>query len=279
MRNIYITFLFLIFCSMAYAQEQAKYRVTYDCDAQVVTGKTNTYRWTLDIGETTAVFYNNNYRLYSSELAKVKAQGGDNAMIDQLPVISGKYFPKNDLQIVVGSPDKGEYIYYKQVLNSGLKYVDALPVIEWQLTDSTKTICEYECKQAVGSVYGRTWTVWYSIELPLNYGPYILNGLPGLIMAARDSEGLFDFKAVGVENAPGNALVSVYKEDSHQKCTRKRFLQLRSESEGINKDQLVDRILSQRTSGEKVIVYTVSGTDAKVDNEVEVPKYNHLDKE
>ena len=130
MRNIYITFLFLIFCSMAHAQEQAKYRVTYDCDAQVVTGKTNTYRWTLDIGETTAVFYNNNYRLYSSELAKVKAQGGDNAMIDQLPVISGKYFPKNDLQIVVGSPDKGEYIYYKQVLNSGLKYVDALPVIE-----------------------------------------------------------------------------------------------------------------------------------------------------
>ena len=49
--------------------------------------------------------------------------------------------------------------------------------------------------------------------------------------------------------------------------------------EGINKDQLVDRILSQRASGEKVIVYTVSGTDAKVDNEVEVPKYNHLDKE
>ena len=29
MRNIYITFFFLIFCSMAYAQGQAKYRVTY----------------------------------------------------------------------------------------------------------------------------------------------------------------------------------------------------------------------------------------------------------
>ena len=66
---------------------------------------------------------------------------------------------------------------------------------------------------------------------------------------------------------------------NHQKCTRKRFLQLRSESEGINKDQLVDRILGQRIPGEKVIVYTVSGTDAKIDNEVEVPKYNHLDKE
>ncbi len=278
-KNIYITILALLYGFTVNAQEQAKYRVIYDCDAQIVTGNLNIYRWMLDIGDTTAVFYNKNYRLYDSELTKVKAQGGDNAMIDQLPVIGGKYSPKNDLQIIVGNPKRGKYTYYKQVLSSDLKYEDQVPSIKWQLNDSTKTICEYECKQAVGSVYGRTWTVWYSIELPLNYGPYILNGLPGLIMAARDSEGLFDFKAVGVENAPENALVSVYKEDSHQKCTRKRFLQLRSESEGINKDQLVDRILSQRTSGEKVIVYTVSGTDAKVDNEVEVPKYNHLDKE
>ena len=44
------------------AQERAKYRVIYDCDAQIVTGKTNTYRWTLDIGDTTAVFYNKNYK-------------------------------------------------------------------------------------------------------------------------------------------------------------------------------------------------------------------------
>ena len=277
--RIIATLLFLVFCSSVSSQEHAKYRITYDCDAQIVTGKTNTYRWTLDIGETTAVFYNNNHRLYSSELAKVKAQGGDKAMIDQLPVIGGKYFPKNDLQIVIGSPEKGKYTYYKQVLTSGLKYEETIPNVEWQLTDSTKTICEYECKQAVGSIYGRTWTVWYTTELPLNYGPYVLNGLPGLIMAARDADGLFDFNAVGIENAPEDATISVYDEGNHQKCTRKRFLEMRSESEGINKDQLVDRILSQRAAGENVIVYSISGTDAKNNAEVEVPKYNHLDKE
>ena len=37
--------------------------------------------------------------------------------------------------------------------------------------------------------------------------------------------------------------------------------------------------MSQRASGEKVIVYTLSGTDAKDHAEIEVPKYNHLDKE
>ncbi len=33
------------------AQEPVKYRITYDCDAQSVTGKPNTYRWALDIDE------------------------------------------------------------------------------------------------------------------------------------------------------------------------------------------------------------------------------------
>lgn len=274
----YITFL-LLFSLTANAQEQAKFRIIYDCDAQIITGKTNTYRWTLDIGDSTAVFYNKNYRLYNDELSRVKAQGGYNAMIDQLPIIGGKYSPKNDLQIIVGNPKKGKYTYYKQVLSSGLKYEDQIPIIEWQLIDSTKTVCEYECRQAIGSIYGRTWTVWYTTELPLNYGPYILCGLPGLIMAAKDSEGLFDFNVVGIEKAPKNTFISIYEESNHQKCSRKRFLELRFDSEGINKDQLVDRILNQRASGEKVIVYTVSGVDAKDNAQVEVPKYNHLDKE
>ena len=277
-KNIYITFL-LLFSLTSNAQEQAKFRIIYDCDAQIITGKTNTYRWTLDIGDSTAVFYNKNYRLYNDELSKVKAQGGYNAMIDQLPIIGGKYSPKNDLQIIVGNPKKGKYTYYKQVLSSGLKYEDQIPIIEWQLIDGTKTICEYECRQAIGSIYGRTWTVWYTTELPLNYGPYILCGLPGLIMAAKGSEGLFDFNVVGIEKAPKNTFISIYEESNHQKCSRKRFLELRFDSEGINKDQLVDRILNQRASGEKVIVYTVSGVDAKDNAQVEVPKYNHLDKE
>ena len=277
-KKIYITFLFL-FSLTSNAQDQAKFRIIYDCDAQIITGKTNTYRWTLDIGDSTAVFYNKNYRLYNDELSKVKAQGGYNAMIDQLPIIGGKYSPKNDLQIIVGNPKKGKYTYYKQVLSSGLKYEDQIPIIEWQLIDGTKTICEYECRQAIGSIYGRTWTVWYTTELPLNYGPYILCGLPGLIMAAKDSEGLFDFNVVGIEKAPKNTFISIYEESNHQKCSRKRFLELRFDSEGINKDQLVDRILNQRASGEKVIVYTVSGVDAKDNAQVEVPKYNHLDKE
>lgn len=261
------------------AQEPAKYRITYDCEAQIVTGKPNTYRWTLDIGEKSAVFYNENNMAFNREMAELRTTGDAMALIDQLPALGQKYPSKNDLQIVMDTPERGKYTYYKQVLNSGLKYEEELPRIEWQLTDSTRTICEYECKQAIGFMYGRTWTVWYAPELPLNYGPYVLNGLPGLIMAAKDSDSLFDFVVVGVENAPEDAVISAYGEDGYQKCTRKRFMEMRSESEGISRDQLVDRILNQTSPDAKVVVYSIDGVNAKETSKIEVPKYNHLDKE
>ena len=263
----------------AHAQEPAKYRITYDCDAQIVTGKPNTYRWTLDIGEKSAVFYNENNRAYNREMVELRATGDAMALIDQLPALGQKYPNKNDLQIVVDSQGRGKYSYYKQVLNSGLKYEEELPLIDWQLTDSTRTICEYECKQAIGYMYGRRWTVWYAPELPLSYGPYVLNGLPGLIMAAKDSDSLFDFVVVGIENAPEDAVISAFGEDGFQKCSRKRFLEMRSESEGISRDQLVDRILNQTSPDAKVVVYSIDGVNAKETSKIEVPKYNHLDKE
>ena len=43
------------------AQEKAVYRITYDCDA-LYSRTRDVYRWNLDIGSTTAVFYSPNWR-------------------------------------------------------------------------------------------------------------------------------------------------------------------------------------------------------------------------
>ena len=279
MRHVLLTFSFAMFFLAGYAQEHAKYRITYDCDAQIVTGKPNIYRWTLDIGEKSAVFYNESNRAFNREMAEIIATGDAMALIDQLPALGQKYPTKHDLQIVVGAPSNGKYTYIKQILASKLKYEEDLPVVEWQMTDSTKIICEYECQQAVGSMYGRTWTVWYASELPLNYGPYVLQGLPGLIMSAKDSEGLFDFVAVGVETAPEGAVISAYEAEDAQKCSRKRFLEMRSESEGMSQQQIVDRILNQNSDGSKKTVYAVLDENGKEISNQETPKKNFLDKE
>lgn len=271
--------LFVLSFTSVYGQDTAKYRIIYDCCAQILTGKPTVNRWTLDIGSSTAVFYNEDDRAFNQEMDKIRSTGDAFALIEQLPSLGAKYSSKYDLQIIVGLPEAGKYTYIKQILASKLKYEEELPIVEWQMTDSIKTICEYECQQAVGSIYGRTWTVWYAPELPLNYGPYVLQGLPGLIMAAKDSEGLFDFVAVGLETAPEGAVISAYEIEDAQKCSRKRFLEIRSESEGMSQQQVVDRILNQNSDGKKYTVYAVLDENGKEISNQETPKKNFLDKE
>lgn len=72
---------------------------------------------------------------------------------------------------------------------------DARP-IEWELEEEIDTVCGYECFKATGAYGGRSWTVWYAPEIPVPYGPWKLTGLPGLVLAARDAEGLHVFRAI-----------------------------------------------------------------------------------
>ena len=72
-------------------------------------------------------------------------------------------------------------------------YEEKLPQMSWETTGRDTTVCGYACLQAKAMVYGRDWTVWFAPEIPVSYGPYILGGLPGLILDAVDADGLFHF--------------------------------------------------------------------------------------
>ncbi len=277
-KNLFIL-LALLMTINSQAQEPALYHITYDCEAKSATGVAKLYRWSLDIGKTTAVFYNDNERGFNQDLAKLHVKGDPIKALEQMDALDKKYPTKNSLQVLLGSPQKDKYTYYNNILNSKLKYEEPMPKIAWQLSDSTKTINGYECRQAQGSLYGRTWTVWYATELPLNYGPYLLRGLPGLILDAADTEGCFHFTLAGIEKAADNKTVSLFMDKDAQKCTRKRYLKMRTETNGLSQQQIVDRILSQNA------VDTEAGSTVimdKKDNDIsdqKLPKKNFLDKE
>lgn len=74
-----------------------------------------------------------------------------------------------------------------------IKYGQQLPDIEWKLCDGSEVVSGYTCRKATGTMGGRTWSVWYAPEIPLQFGPWKLHGLPGLILRAED-EGNFRFE-------------------------------------------------------------------------------------
>ena len=108
-------------------------------------------------------------------------------------------------------------------------YEDKLPSLQWNVISETKELLGYTCQRATAGIGGRTWNVWFTLDIPVAEGPWLLGGLPGLILEAADSEGLFHFKAIELEN------VNVALEEPQSKriirCTKKEFLTLRKNYE------------------------------------------------
>ena len=79
------------------------------------------------------------------------------------------------------------------------KYKQQLPKIEWKLEKEEKKIKGVRCLKATCRFGGRDWTAWYAPEYAMPYGPYLFNGLPGLIMQVVDTKKNFAFKFKGIE--------------------------------------------------------------------------------
>jgi len=101
------------------------------------------------------------------------------------------------------------------------------PQINWQVGTQTKAIGGYTCQQATGQFGGRTYTAWFTPELPFPYGPWKLHGLPGLILEASDDRNEVRFEYAGFDKEPdggtplaipGDAIITTAKEFAKAKA-------------------------------------------------------------
>lgn len=104
---------------------------------------------------------------------------------------------------------------------------------DWQMQEGTKKVLEYECQKATCHFKGRDYTAWFTLDIPINDGPYKFYGLPGLILMIEDSEGMFRFNAVGIEQLTNVEIVSDRKNDFIV-CTPEQYRVVKKRAQETN---------------------------------------------
>jgi len=117
---------------------------------------------------------------------------------------------------------------------------ETIPFENWEITDDTITILNYLCHKATTFFRGRDYVAWFTQEIPVNDGPWKLYGLPGLILKAEDTENIFSFEAVGIQQLE-NEKIEMPKNENYISTTFEELRKFRKNkvsniSQGIMDD-------------------------------------------
>lgn len=88
---------------------------------------------------------------------------------------------------------------------------EAMP-LEWEFTDESKMIEQYMALKATTSFGGRDYEAWFTLEVPILDGPYVFNGLPGLVLELYDTNKDYQFNLASIQ-----PLKEPYTIDSEQR--------------------------------------------------------------
>jgi len=114
-------------------------------------------------------------------------------------VISKGRSTDNIGRVVYADFEDGKVVERDFIVKRTFVIPDTLRTINWTLLDETKEISGMKCQKATASVHGREYETWFSRAIPLPYGPWKLQGLPGLILEARSTDGEINFELKEVQ--------------------------------------------------------------------------------
>lgn len=115
---------------------------------------------------------------------------------EMLELMNYKYLWKN---ILLKDKLLEKNIIQDRVKNN-YQYEDKSPNFDWKLVDEYKTILGYECRKATANFRGRNYIAWFTSKIPLNDGPFVFEGLPGLILEVYDVKSNYHFRAIAIDN-------------------------------------------------------------------------------
>lgn len=103
---------------------------------------------------------------------------------------------------------------------------------QWKILPDKEKVGEYNAQKATTSFGGRDWTAWFTTNIPIQDGPYVFYGLPGLIVKLEDATGSHRMQLIG-----NKTLKDQEKETSLQIPENVKILGLDGKDIEVSKDQ------------------------------------------
>lgn len=132
------------------------------------------------------------------------------------------YKNKQDKEVIITDRADGTQRY---------KCTEKNTLQQWEITSDTLTVLGYLCQKATANFRGRNYEAWFAPEIPVNDGPWKLYGLPGLILKATDTENLFSFEIIGLEQLQTPVNIDM-PEEEYINCNRKELAKVKTKQSG-----------------------------------------------
>jgi GLPGLI family protein len=112
------------------------------------------------------------------------------------------FFYSNDKETYTRIPLYGNEVLYSQSITS----------LKFDLTGQTKVISNYNCNQAKLKLNGRNYDIWFTTEINTNFGPFKINGLPGLIVELKEETNKISISLKSIKELKETKTISECKE-------------------------------------------------------------------
>lgn len=148
----------------------------------------------LKVGKQSSVYYSYARFLTDSIIEVDKANG---ASMDIIRQHLNEYSAKVSYKIYKNYP-AGKTTVLDQLAMNRFRCEETSDIPKWQIHPETMNILSYPCQRATCTFRGRDYEAWFTMEIPRSEGPWKLQGLPGLILKAQDTQGHYIFECSGI---------------------------------------------------------------------------------
>lgn len=179
---------FILMMNAVFAQtNRFVYQVTTKPDASAK-NETKTENAYLDISPEKSVFYSENRIKRDSIMqANFKSGGARGFNREQMEGL------RTNINYTVEKNKADQKTFFKDRIGRDMYVYEEDRPVNWKISSETRKIGEYKVQKAETDFGGRTWTAWFTTDLPYPDGPYKFNGLPGLIVKVEDDKGEYSF--------------------------------------------------------------------------------------